>query len=407
MKRGSVLISGASIAGPALAYWLHRYGFAVTVVERAPALRPGGQTVDLRGASRDVVERMGLMPAVRSACVDERGIAYVDADGRWQASLSMEAFGGKGIVSDIEILRGDLARVLYDATRHDVEYLFDDSIADLDERDGGVHVTFERAAPRTFDLVVGADGTHSRVRAATFGDEAQFVHPLGGYTAFFAVPEAVGEEGWLLMHSAPGGRTAAVRPEHGQRAQAMFAFQSPPLRYDRRDVEQQKRLLADVFAGVGWEAPRLLDAMWSAPDFYFDLYAQVKMPHWTRGRVALVGDAAWSPSPLTGMGTGLAIVGAYVLAGVLAAAGGDHRVAFPRYEAALRPYVTQCQKLPPGGVNGIAPKSRTMIRLRTLSTRMMTRWPMRMFVARMFERADGFTLADYAVPEFTSACTDG
>lgn len=398
MKRGTVLISGASIAGPTLAYWLHRYGFSVTVVERAPALRPGGQAVDLRGPSREVVERMGLMAAVQSACVDERGIAYVDANGKWQASLPMEAFGGKGIVSDIEILRGDLARVLYEATRPDVEYLFDDAIAALDQRDGEVRVTFERAAPRTFDLVIGADGTHSRVRALTFGDEAQFVHPLGGYTAFFSVPEAVGEPGWLLMHSGPGGRTAAVRPEHGQRAQAMFAFQSPPLRYDRHDVEQHKRLLAQVYAGVGWQVPRLLEAMWTAPDFYFDLYAQVKMEHWTQGRVALVGDAAWSPSPLTGMGTGLAVVGAFVLAGELAAAAGDHRVAFPRYEAALRPYVTQCQKLPPGGVNGIAPKTRTAIRLRTLSARMMARWPMRVFVAKMFERADGFTLTDYAAP---------
>src|SRR6266545_3184756 len=208
-----ILISGASIAGPTLANWLRRYGFDVTVVERAPTLRPGGQAVDLRGAARSVVERMGLMPDVRRACVDERGMAYVDAKGRWRATLPVEAFGGEGIVAEIEILRGDLSRVLYDATRDDVEYRFDDSIASLVQDEDGVQVAFERGPARTFDLVIGADGTHSRVRALAFGEESRFLHPLGAYTAFFTVPRQGGEEGWFLFYSAPGGRAAAIRPD--------------------------------------------------------------------------------------------------------------------------------------------------------------------------------------------------
>ena len=396
----NVLISGASIAGPTLAYWLRRYGFEVTVVERAPALRPGGQAVDIRGAARGVVERMGLMPDVRRACVDERGMAYVDANGRWRASLPVDAFGGEGIVAEIEILRGDLSQVLYDATRNDVDYRFDDSIVSLVQDEQGVHVTFERGTPQTFDLVIGADGTHSRVRALAFGEESRFLHPLGAYTAFFTVPHSSAQHqdqaGWFLFHNAPGGRAAAIRPDSQHTAKAMFTFSSPPISYDRRDLDQQKRILAERFAGVGWEVPRLLSQMWDAPDFYFDLYGQVRMDQWTAGRVALIGDAAYSPSPVTGLGTGLAIVGAYVLAGELAAARGEHRVAFARYEAELRDYVTECQKLPPGGLNGMLPKSRTGIWLRDLSTRMMTKWPMRNLIAKVFQKGERITLKDYA-----------
>jgi 2-polyprenyl-6-methoxyphenol hydroxylase-like FAD-dependent oxidoreductase len=391
----SILVSGASVAGPTLAFWLRRYGFEVTVVERAPALRPGGQAVDLRGVSRDVVERMGLMPAVRRARVDERGMAYVDERGRWKAALPVEAFGGQGIVAEIEILRGDLARVLYDATSDDVDYRFDDSITGLTEGEDGVRVTFERGPARTFDLVIGADGTHSRVRSLAFGDEARFLHPLGAYTAFFTVPRDGVEDGWFLFHSASAGRAAAIRPDSEHTAKAMFSFSSPPLSYDRRDVDQQKRILAEQFAGVGWEAPRLLAQMWHAPDFYFDLYGQVRMDHWTSGRTALVGDAAYSPSPLTGLGTGLAIVGSYVLAGELAAAGGDHRVAFARYEAELRDFVTECQKLPPGGIRGMLPKSPLGVRMQHLSVRMMTKWPTRGLIAKQFNKAERITLKDY------------
>jgi 2-polyprenyl-6-methoxyphenol hydroxylase-like FAD-dependent oxidoreductase len=394
----SVLISGAGIAGPALAYWLRRYGFAVTVVERAPAPRPGGQAVDLRGAGRDVVERMGVMPDVLATRVHERGFAYVDSAGRWRARMPAELFGGEGIVAEVEILRGDLANILYEATRDGTEYLFGDSVASLAETDGGVAVTFEKAAPRTFDLVVGADGVHSRVRALAFGDESGFVHSLGAYGAFFSLPEGFDSHGWMLFHGLPGRRMAGIRSERGHGAQAMFAFASPPLRLDRGDLAAQKRVLADRFAGGGWEVPRLLEAMWQAPDLYFDVYGQVRMDTWSRGRVVLLGDAGYSPSPLTGLGTSLALVGAYVLAGELAAAAGDHRVAFARYEAELRAYVTQAQKLPPGGIKGFLPAGAAAIRMRNVSMRMMTAWPLRALMAKVFQKADAITLKDYATP---------
>jgi 2-polyprenyl-6-methoxyphenol hydroxylase-like FAD-dependent oxidoreductase len=396
-KNTSILISGASIAGPALAYWLRRYGFDVTVVERAPAPRPGGHAVDLRGVAREVTERMGLMPAVRRVLVDERGAAFVDASGRRVVNKPAELFGGEGLVAEYEIMRGDLTRVLYDATRHDVEYVFDDCVTGLADDDTGVKVSFERAAPRRFDLVVGADGTHSGVRALAFGDESRYVRHLGAYTAYFTTPNRYGlDDGWFLMHNAPGGRMAAMRPDRDPAdAKAMFSFRSPPLRYDRRDIAQQQRILADRFAGMRWIVPQVLDAMWDAPDFYFDAYCQVHVPSWSNGRAVLLGDAAASPSPLTGLGTSLAIVGAYVLAGELAAARGDHRIAFARYEAELRAYATRCQKLPPGGIGGMLPNSALALWLGRRLTRIMVATPLRKLYAMQDRKADAFTLKDY------------
>jgi 2-polyprenyl-6-methoxyphenol hydroxylase-like FAD-dependent oxidoreductase len=369
----TVLISGAGIAGPALAYWLARYGFHPTVVERAPAPRPG---------------------------VDERGFAYVDEHGRPLVRMPADLFGGEGIVAEIEILRGDLSAILYEATRHDTEYLFDDSVSELAQDDDGVKVRFERAAPRRFDLVVGADGVHSRVRGLAFGAagaEAACVAPLGGYTAFYTVADRIDTGHWFLMHNAPGARVAGVRPDREGNVKAMFSFASPPLAYDRRDVQAQQRILVDRFAGVGWLVPRLLTAVGDAPDFYFDVLGQVHLDRWSAGRVVLLGDAGYSASPLAGLGTSLAIVGAYVLAGELAGADGDHRTAYARYEAELRGYVRQAQQLPPGALRGFLPATRTAIRLRNLAMRTSTRWPWRLLTARAFGKADAITLREYPV----------
>ncbi len=392
-----VLISGAGIAGPVLAAWLRRYGYTPTLVERAPAPRPGGQAVDLRGAGRTVVERLGLLDEVRAHRVHERGLAYVDGAGRRVATMPADAFGGEGIVAEIEILRGDLSRILVEATA-DCEYLFGDRVTGLVEEPEGVRVSFATAKARRFDLVVGADGSHSGVRALAFGDESRYVRHLGAYQTYFTIPEVVDTDGWLEMYNAPGGRVAALRPVPGNAGTAvLMSFRSEPLGYDRRDVDQQKRVLADRFAGAGWRVPQLLDAMWAAPDFYFDAVTQVHLDGWSRGRVVLLGDAGYSPSPLTGLGTSLALVGAYTLAGELASAGGDHAAAFAAYEAALRGYVTQAQQLPPGGVRGFAPRGRLALRMRNASMRMMTRWPFRRLIAGQFAKADAVTLKDYAV----------
>ncbi|MDG3010147.1 FAD-binding monooxygenase [Rhodococcus sp. D2-41] len=396
----TILISGAGIAGPALAYWLEARGWSVTVVETAPGVRPGGQTVDLRGAGREVVERMGLMPTARELSMEQRGIAWVDESGRHRAEMPVDVFDGDGIVSEIEILRGDLAGLLHDATRDRVEYLFGTRITALDETPDAVTVTLSDGSVRTVDLVVGADGPHSTVRRMAFGPEEQFVRPVGGYTAWFTAPDHVGLDGWYEMHNAPGGLAVSMRPDSTPGgAKASFSFASEPLDYDRRDVDEQRRLIADRFAGVGWQAPALIDAAQLAEDFYFDAIVQVQMDRWSRGRIVLVGDAGYCPCPLTGMGTSLALVGAYVLAGELDRADGDLHRAFVRYEEVLRPYVERGQELPGGGMRMYAPKSGLWIRLGRLITRAMVSRVGRPLAKRAF-----FSHAyDIDLPEYPAA----
>ncbi|HEX4215319.1 MAG TPA: FAD-dependent monooxygenase [Candidatus Dormibacteraeota bacterium] len=396
MQNQDVLISGAGVAGPALAYWLRRRGFKPTVVERASSPRPGGQTVDLRGAGRTVVERMGLMERMRAVSVEQRGMAIIDGRGRVRARMPAELFGGEGIISEIELLRGDLAEVLYQATVPGVEYLFDDTVTGLEQDRAGVTVSFERSAPRRFGLVVGADGLHSVVRGLAFGPESTCIRSLGLYGAIFTIPAELELDGWYLMYNAPGGRVASVRPGRlpGE-IKAALNFRSEPIDYDRRDLAQQRDLLARRMAGVGWEVPRLLEAMRTAPDFFFDSTGQVHLERWSAGRVVLLGDAGYCPTPLTGLGTSLALVGAYILAGELAAADGDHAHAFAAYEEVMRPYVRQAQELPPGGVGGFAPGSALTIRLRTASMRWMTRWPLRALIAGQFAKAQSIDLPDY------------
>ncbi len=397
MRNRDVLISGASVAGPALAYWLRRYGFNPTVVERAPAPRGGGQAVDLRGGGRDVAERMSIMDSVRAAHTGAHGVAFVNGSGRRVATMSAELLGDSGgIIADIEILRGDLVRILHDATRNGVEYIFDDSITRLIEDADGVEVTLEHGGRRRFDLVVGADGLHSNVRSLVFGDESRHVRDLGCYLSIFGVANHLGLDGWELMYTSPG-RTAAIYPLGPDRANAFFFFASPELRYDRRDVGEQKGLLASAMAGAGWEVPRLLEAMGQAPDFYLDRVALVQMDRWSEGRTVLIGDAAHCPSPIAGMGTSLALVGAYILAGELAAAAGDHRLAYARYEAEMREGVQQSQKLADGAGFGLIPRFRAQIWLRNVMMRALPHTPWRSALAGGVQRAaTAITLKDYA-----------
>jgi len=393
-----VLISGGGVAGPALAHWLHRYGIDVTIVERAPAPRPGGHAVDVRGVARDVVERMGLMPAVLDNRVDERGVALVNERGRRIAEMAADLFGGEGIVAEIEIARGDLASILYDATRGSARYRFGDRITALAQDADGVDVTFAGGATERYDVVVGADGVHSAVRALAFGPDRDYVRYLGGYTAYFTVPDPGDLGNWFLMYNVPGGLVAGLRPERGGTAKASVTFTNPTSAYDRLSVHEQRRVLAERMLSAGWKVPALLAAMPDAPDFYFDSVNQVRVDQWWRGRIVLLGDAGYCGSPLAGLGTSMSLVGAYVLAGELASAPGDPAVAFAAYQREMADYVAGGLELPPGGLAVFAPKSRLMIALRALSWRSFSRWPMRSVLAKQFAKSDNITLKEYRRP---------
>ncbi|WP_433161945.1 FAD-dependent monooxygenase [Kribbella sp. CA-247076] len=395
----SVLISGGGIAGPALAYWLRRHGFTPTVVEIAPAPRPGGQTVDLRGISRVVADRMGLIPAIRTAQLHERGLAYVRSDGRTVAAMPTELLDGAGPVADVEILRGDLAGILLDATAGDVEYRYGDAVTALDQDTTGVDVTFASGLRRRFDLVVGADGVHSRIRRLAFGPEEEFVQHLGGYGSFFTVETPEPLDHWMKIYSAPGGRWVGLRPDHDPTyAKALLSFRSPVLDYDRHDVAALKALLAERFTGLGWHTGHVLAALRDADDFYFDSTSRVVVPEWSRGRVVLVGDAGYCGSPLAGHGTALALVGAYVLAGELAAADGDHLRAFPAYQGELQAYVDQRMELPPGGLKMAMPMTAAGISVRNAQIRLMTSRPFAGVLKKLAAAGpDRIALKDYSV----------
>lgn len=400
MTAPTVLISGAGIGGPALAYWLTRNGYRVVVVELADGIRPGGQTVDLRGAGREVVARMGLLDAMLQRTLDQAGAAWVRSDGSRRAEMPVTAFDGNGLVSKVEILRGDITDVLYGATRDHVDYRFGTRITGLVQDDRQVVAELSDGSSVAAQLVVGADGAHSAVRRLVWGPEEQFVRPLGGYHAWFSAPDTVGLDGWMLIYQEPG-LVASMRPDHVPgTAKAGLAFRSDPLEYDRRDVDAQLSVLADRFAGAGWESQRLLAAARTADDFYFDAFVQVQMPSWASGRVALVGDAGYCASPLSGMGTALALVGAYVLAGEVGSADselGPERLAaaFAKYEATLRPFVTNVQKLP-AGIDGYAPKSNLDITITALVMKWMQRLPFRPIADRMWmSKADSIELQYY------------
>ncbi|WIV54603.1 FAD-dependent monooxygenase [Amycolatopsis nalaikhensis] len=380
MKNLNVLISGASIAGPALAHWLTRYGCTVTVVERAPSVRPGGQAVDFKGAThRTVLERMGILDDVLKHQTGGTDQTIIDAEGRPRAVIPGEFTGG-----EIEIRRGDLAEILYQHT--DCEYLFGDTIIALTETADGVDVTFANAAPRRFDLVVGADGIHSNVRRLAFGPERDYVRFLGHYYALAELGEDVAD-GEPVMYNEPG-RMVAVG---GPKASAFFVFASPELDYDRTDTAHQRRLLADAYRGTGWRVPDLVAKIPDAREFYLDSLARVTIDHYARGRVVLLGDAAYG-NTLGGFGTGLAIVGAYVLAGELLAADGDHRVAFARYEELFRGYAKVSQRGSAGPF--LAPPSPLRIKLRDWT------FKSRFLLGLMLKATDKFAtdieLRDYA-----------
>ena len=345
-KSRSVLISGASIAGPTLAYWLDRYGFEVTVIERAPSVRSGGYPIDVRGTAIDVVERMGLMAPVQAAHINSRELRFVDAQGRIIGSIPPYELASNQAGHDVELPRGALTTLLYDLTRgRPVRYRFNDSIDTLEDDGLGVAIQFKNGDSGRYDVVIGADGIHSRTRQLAFGPEQRFNHYLGSCFNIFSMPNDMGLSHGGIIY-AEAGRCAgafAVRDSTEVFGFLMFVSDDPPVG-GHPDVEKQYKRTEAVFADGGWEVPRLLEAMRRAEDLYSDTVSQIRMPTWASGRVALVGDAAYAPSFRSGQGTGLALVGAYVLAGELASHDSPSD-AFAAYERIIRPFVEANQAL--------------------------------------------------------------
>ncbi|MBE8521408.1 FAD-dependent monooxygenase [Amycolatopsis sp. H6(2020)] len=351
-----ILVSGASIAGPVLAYWLTRHGFDVTVVERAPALRKtGGHAVDLFRPAMDITERMGVLPRVEALATGTTRMTLYREGSRRPLRVDLAKVYQATSDRHVEVMRDDLSEIYYDAGRNDVEYLFGDSITALSP-DG--EVTFEHAPPRRFDVVVGADGLHSNVRRLVFGEEAGLTKFIGAYLAVLSLPGTHGLDGETVMHLGAGRATGIYRARHLDEARAVFLFRrDEPLDYHHRDVARQQQLLRAAFSGMHPQVDGWLAGLDGPGPFYFDSITQLRLDTWSRGRVTLVGDAGYCPGPAVGGSTSLAVLGAYVLAGELAEANGDHERAFAAYEREMGELVRRSRAFAMGAARSLIPAS--------------------------------------------------
>lgn len=401
-----VLVSGGGIAGLALALQLVRAGIRTTVVERADAPRPGGQAVDLRGASREVAERMGIMAGIDALRVHEEGMSYVDGEGKVFGRMSMADFDGEGAVAEIEIARGDLAHVLLEALQAAadaapglLDLRFGDRLTALTQDATGVDVAFEHAGQARFDVVVGADGVHSVTRRLAFGPEERFATYLGGYAAFFTMPTPADlEEGWFALRFVPGA-TVGIRPDRDpSTSKAILTFRmdrDPSLRGDRA---AQEALIRERVSGAGWHAPAVLAALGAASDLYFDELVRIDVPDVANGRVVLLGDAASCGSPMTGQGTATALIGAYLLAARLAATPGDAPGALRAYSADIAPFAEKGKEIPGGGIKRMVPATAFEAAVSRALTRVMFSRAMLPLVRRMFAGGTSLPLPDVVVP---------
>ncbi len=396
MKQRTILISGASIAGPALAFWLRKYGWRTTLVERAEALRLGGQNVDVRGAGRQAAQRMGIEDDIRAATTGEVGTRFIDPRGRTSGEFPA---GANGLTAELEILRGSLAEILYEKTREHSEYIFGDSIQGLRQDGERVTASFVKGSPRDFDVVVIADGMRSRTRALAFGDEAE-LRELGLYMAYGTIPRIASDDAWWRWYVLPRARSISLRPDNEGTTRAMLSFMGEPRGFERLDLAGQKAVLRRVFADAGGQAPRVLAAFDEANDLYFEAIGQVRAPRWSSGRIGLVGDAAYCASPISGMGTSLALTGAYVLAGELARHD-DHVEGFAAYEKVMRPYVDQAQRLPPGAPRLAHPRSRVGVALFHAAVGVAARVARSGLASKLSSSSsrDDFVLPDYTALE--------
>ncbi|MBS0653554.1 MAG: FAD-dependent monooxygenase [Verrucomicrobia bacterium] len=354
MKIQRVLISGASIAGPALGYWLQRYGFDVTIVETSPSLRKGGYKIDVRGIAVEVLKKMELYTEAYKHKIVMQGGTFLDEKGLTVHEIPPEHMG-MHVGDDIELWREDLAKVLYDATSNSCEYIFNNSIKSIKSN---LLVEFTRGDSRQFDLLIGADGIHSNVRSLVFGEESLYSHNLGDYFVAICSIETELQLDHHEMFYSKKDMLLNLYCVPGQKAKALFVFRAPGLTYDYKDVKQQKEIVSSIYRDAEWETPNILKSMNLASEFYFDEVKQIRMDKWFKDRVIVIGDAAYSPCLASGQGTSMALVGAYLLAGELFLANGDYAAAFPKYEKAMRPFVDMNQRLGEAIIEHMIPKGK-------------------------------------------------
>ena len=391
----NVLVSGAGIAGSTVAFWLQRYGITPTLVERAPALRTGGYVIDFWGAGFEIAERMGVLPQIRTAGYGIREVRAVGANGRRVAGFPVEVFARATNGRYVSLRRGDLAEVLFGSLR-EVETIFGDAITSIEQDNQRAVVTFESGRVRAFDLVIGADGLHSRVRELILGPEGRFEHYLGLKVAAFEVSGyRPRDELTYVMYTEVGQQVArfAMRDD---RTMFLLIF-ADPAQAMPPGLERQKTELRERFGRNGWECPRIMDALEGVTELYFDRVSQIDIPpasSWSKDRVALVGDAASCVSLLGGQGAALAMTAAYLLAGEIHRAAGDYRTAFARYEDRFRPFVAAKQHMAIRFAGAFAPKSRFSMFVRNRVMNLLTvPWVTKLVAGRSF--VDALALPDY------------
>jgi 2-polyprenyl-6-methoxyphenol hydroxylase-like FAD-dependent oxidoreductase len=387
--RPRVLINGASIAGPALAWGLDRSGFDVTLLERSPEQRTTGQNIDVRGLGREVLERMGLRDTVMQHLTGEAGTRYVDEHGTPYATFP-KIEGQDGPTAEIEILRGTFAGILVDALPDTIDRRYGDFVVGAEQDGTGVNVRYDSGAPERFDLVVVAEGRSSRTRRILFADETEY-RDHGVSIAYGTLDRIGSDTDHWDWYTAPRGRVASIRPDNEGTIRASVSFESEPMGFEQLPVDVQLRILRERFRGAGWQTERILDGFSERSDeFYTQRMEQVVVSRWSKGRIALLGDAAWGSGP-TGMGTTLSLVGAHILAGELArtiepAVGADHGYsipdAFARYEEMLRGYADSAQGLPRGGARLLHPSSKAGVRAVRAALRGASLGPVRGFAQK-------------------------
>lgn len=369
-----ILVSGASISGPVLAYWLTRRGFDVTVVERAPTLRKtGGHAVDLFRPAMQISEQMGVMPRIQQHATGTEELTIHRIGTSRTARIDYTKLIAATSDRHVEIMRDDLSEIYFDAGRADVEYLFGDHITAISD-DGDV--TFAHAAPRRFDVVVGADGLHSGVRQLAFGDDAAHTRFLGGYLAVLSVPKSLAREGESTGYLDVDRLAMIYTATHLDDARAVFLFRRElPLRHHHRDTAAQRAALRAVFGGMAPEVDSWLGVLDGDSAFYFDSITQLELTNWSRGRVTLVGDAGYCPGPAVGGSTSLSVLGAYVLAGELERADNDHCAAFRAYEETMLEPVLRSRAFARGAAKSLIPGSRLGVRALVLAAQLISALP--------------------------------